>query len=202
VPSSELPRIELTCTDVLEHCFCPRFTYFEHVLAVPERQEKRFKVMKGREIHDKVTSINKAYLRKKVGCLARSFNVHLSTPDGLIGVLDEVLTLDDGTMAPLDYKFAEYHERVHETHVVQAAFYGRLVETAFHANVQRAFVVYTRSKNKFVEIALGLEEKEKLQRSIEEIREILTSCRMPEGGATKSACRDCCYRNICDRGLE
>ena len=202
MPSSELPRIELTCTDVLEHCFCPRFTYFEHVLAVPERQEKRFKVMKGREIHDQVTSINKGYLRKKVGCVARSFNVHLCTPDGLIGVLDEVLTLDDGTMAPLDYKFAEYHEHVHETHVVQAAFYGRLVEMSFHVKVPRAFVVYTRSRNKFVEIALGLGEKEKLERSIEEIREILTSCQMPERGAPKSACRDCCYRNICDRGLE
>lgn len=202
MPSSEPQTIELSCTDVLEHCFCPRFTYFEHVLAVPERQEKRFKVMKGREIHEKVTSINRAYLRKKVGCVARSFNVHLSTPDGLIGLLDEVLTLDDGTMAPLDYKFAEYHQRVHETHVVQAAFYGRLVESAFHVEVPRAFVVYTRSRNKLVEIALGPAEKENLDRSVQEIRDILASGRMPEKGATKSACRDCCYRNICDRGLE
>lgn len=202
MPSSEPPKIELTCTDVLEHCFCPRFTYFEHVLAIPERQEKRFKVMKGREIHDKVTSINKAYLRKKVGCTAREFNVHLSTPEGLVGLLDEVLTLNDGTMAPLDYKFAEYRGRVHETHVIQAAFYGRLVESAFDVAVPRAFVVYTRSKNKFVEIPLGLDEMEKLERSIAEIRHILTTGRMPERGASKSACRDCCYRNICDRGLE
>lgn len=200
--SSEQPIIELMCTDVLEHCFCPRFTYFEHVLAVPEHQEKRFKVMKGREIHDKVISVNRGYLRKKVGCVERRFNVHLSSPDGLIGVLDEVLTLDDGTMAPLDYKFAECPKRVHETHVVQAAFYGRLVETAFRVEVHRAFVVYTRSKNKLVEIPLGVEQKEKLERSIREIRDTLTSGRIPERGASKSACRDCCYRNICDRGLE
>ena len=26
----------ITITQVLEHLYCPRFTYFEHVLAIPE----------------------------------------------------------------------------------------------------------------------------------------------------------------------
>ena len=59
-----LPSI--TITHVLEHLFCPRFTYFEHVLCVPERQERRWKVQKGREVHLERAKVNKSYLRKKL----------------------------------------------------------------------------------------------------------------------------------------
>jgi CRISPR-associated exonuclease Cas4 len=199
---SESQAFEITCTDVLEHCFCPRFTYFEHVLVVPERQEKWFKVQKGREVHERVQSINRSYLRKKIGCVERRLNVHLSSEDGLIGVVDEVLTLDDGTMAPLDYKFAEYPGHVYKTHRLQAAFYGRLIEGAYRAPVRRAFLVYTRPRNKLVEVPVGDRERELLRLSVSEIKSILTSGRIPERGASRGACRDCCYRNICDRGLE
>ena len=34
----------LTPSDVLEHMFCGRFTYFERHLALPEFQERREKV--------------------------------------------------------------------------------------------------------------------------------------------------------------
>ncbi|MEZ6115702.1 MAG: hypothetical protein R3C28_03910 [Pirellulaceae bacterium] len=54
----------ITVTHVLEHLFCPRFTYFEYVLAMPERQEKRWKVQKGREVHLERTKVNKSYLRR------------------------------------------------------------------------------------------------------------------------------------------
>jgi CRISPR-associated exonuclease Cas4 len=200
--SSEQAICEITCTDVLEHCFCPRFTYFELVMAVPEHQEKRFKVLKGREVHEEVQSINRSYLRKRIGCVDRKFNVHLSTPDGLIGIVDEVLELDDGTMAPLDYKFAEHSGRVYTTHRLQAAFYARLIEHAYQKRVSRGFVVYTRSKNKLVEISIGRRERDHLDRVVAGIREILSTGLSPRKAAGPNACKDCCYRNICDRGLE
>ena len=37
----------LTPSDVLEHMFCGRFTYFERHLAFPEFQERREKVQRG-----------------------------------------------------------------------------------------------------------------------------------------------------------
>ena len=200
--SSETPLLEITCTDVLEHCFCPRFTYFEHVLDIPERQEKRFKVQKGRAIHDKVASINAGYLRKKIGCVDRRFNVHLSTDDGLIGVVDEVLTLSDGSMAPLDYKFAEYPGRIYKTHRVQVAFYGHLIEHGFRRSVNKGFLVYTRAKNKLVEVSIGVEEQGMLLRSVVEIKTILSQGRLPQEHGSRMRCPDCCYKNICDRGSE
>ena len=50
-PAPEPPPIPLTVTHVLEHLYCPRFTYFEYVLGVPERQERRALVQKGRQSH-------------------------------------------------------------------------------------------------------------------------------------------------------
>ncbi len=75
VNTTNLPSI--TITHVLEYLYCPRFTYFEHVLQIPERQEKRWKVQKGREVHLERSKINKSYLRKKLGVVDRQFDVPL-----------------------------------------------------------------------------------------------------------------------------
>jgi CRISPR-associated exonuclease Cas4 len=61
----------ITVTHVLEHLYCPRFTYFEYVLAVPEGQQRRWKVQKGREVHRWRQQVNAQYLRKKLGVVAR-----------------------------------------------------------------------------------------------------------------------------------
>ena len=100
---AEGAAIPLTVTHVLEHLYCPRFTYFEYVLAVPERQERRWKVQKGRDVHRWRQQVNAQYLRKKLGVVARRHEVPLySASLGVRGVADEVLTLQDGSMAPLD----------------------------------------------------------------------------------------------------
>src|SRR5438132_8466634 len=94
---TEPSAIPLTVTHVLEHLFCPRFTYFEYVLAVPERQERRLLVQKGRQSHEERRHINPTYLRKKLGVVERRFDVPLASARlGVRGSVDEVFTLNDG----------------------------------------------------------------------------------------------------------
>ncbi len=57
-PILDSPPAPLTVTHVLEHLFCPRFTYFEYVLGIPERQERRLLVQKGRQAHEERKRIN------------------------------------------------------------------------------------------------------------------------------------------------
>jgi len=38
--SNTTAALSITITHVLEHLYCPRVTYFEHVLVIPERQER------------------------------------------------------------------------------------------------------------------------------------------------------------------
>src|SRR6267154_960769 len=93
-PTAEPPLVPLTVTHVLEHLFCPRFTYFEYVLGIAEHQERRTLVLKGRQVHEERKKINAHYLRKKLGVIERRFDVPLASASlGVRGAVDEVLTL-------------------------------------------------------------------------------------------------------------
>ena len=190
--------IPLTVTHVLEHLFCPRFTYFEHVLAVPERQERRLLVQKGRQTHEERRRINPTYLRKKLGVVERGFDVPLaSTRLGVRGSVDEILTLADGSMAPFDYKFAEDRGRVYHNQKMQSVLYGLLIRETFDRPVQRGFLCYLRSKHKVVTIEFSDADFCEAEGILREILAVIQTGCFPQATPWKARCRDCCYRNIC-----
>jgi len=102
-------------SQIIEYLYCPRYTFFEYVLRIPQYEDKYYKVMRGREIHDLRLVQNKDYLRKKIGVVNKWLDQYLSIK-GLRGIVDEVLQLNDGTFAPLDYKFAEWEDVLYETY--------------------------------------------------------------------------------------
>ncbi|RZB36876.1 MAG: CRISPR-associated exonuclease Cas4 [Desulfobacteraceae bacterium Eth-SRB2] len=106
----------ITASQMLEYLYCPRFTYFEYVMDIPQNEGQRFKVKKGRNIHEKVRKTNPEYLRKKIGGIDRKSDVYLASHLGTRGIVYEVLFLDDNTAAPLDYKFAEYKNKLFKTY--------------------------------------------------------------------------------------
>jgi len=75
-------------------------------------------VEKGRQVHDQKLERNKDYLRKRIGVVEKHVDQYL-TNEVLRGAVDEVLLLNDGTMAPLDYKFAKFEDRIYETYRTQ-----------------------------------------------------------------------------------
>lgn len=192
--------LPLTVTHVHEHLFCPRYTYFEYVLRVPERQERRPLVMKGRHVHEERRRINPNYLRKKLGVLDRRFDVPLaSTRLGLRGAVDEVLTLADGTMAPFDYKFAEYPGSVYHNQKVQSALYGLLIQEMFGVPVRRGFLCFIRSSHRVVEVEHTAEDYAEAETILTEVLDVIQGEVYPRATSWKARCRDCCYRNICLR---
>ncbi|MEO0790606.1 MAG: CRISPR-associated protein Cas4, partial [Bacteroidota bacterium] len=40
--------ISITPSHIIQHVYCPRYTYFEWVLRIPQNEEKYGKVMRGR----------------------------------------------------------------------------------------------------------------------------------------------------------
>lgn len=191
-----MEKMTLTPTHILEYLYCPRFTYFEYVLQVPQHQEKLFKVQKGRDVHEQKTVINKSYLRKKIGVIDKLQNQYL-TNAFLRGEVDEALFLEDGTMAPLDYKFAKYEGRVYDTYKTQMICYACLIEDNFGKKVNSAYLVYTRSKNKIIRIDISETDKEKVQKAATEIYEIIKQNFYPKATKFKKRCVNCTYRNIC-----
>lgn len=188
----------ITATHLLEYLYCPRYAYFEYVLDIPENQGKRFKVQKGRIVHEKARKTNPAYFRKKLGVKDKKSDIYLASPLGIRGIVDEILFFDDNTAAPVDYKFAEYKQKIFKTYRFQLIFYAKLIKDNFQIPVRKGFIIYTRSKNKLVEIPLKDKDFVELEKIIDDTINIIQNCRYPKPTSVKRRCFDCCYKNICE----
>lgn len=214
--TAETQGIYITPSEVIEYLYCPRFIYYMNCLCIPQHEEQRYKVMKGRDLHDEKKNINKAYLRGKLKCVGKDIDVYMSSDKyHLKGVVDEVLFLEDGTFSPLDYKFAEYREKLFKTHKYQSVLYALLIkenylpdyvfqagraDNAFRAGnveVKKGFVCYTRSKNLIKEIKYSEKDFKMAINIISEILDIIQSGYYPKKTRNSAKCIDCCYRNIC-----
>ncbi len=183
-------------SQIIEFLYCARYTFFEYVLRIPQYEEKFYKVTRGRELHDEKLERNKDYLRKKIGAAEKWTDQYLGM-EGLRGKVDEVLRLQDGTFAPLDYKFAHWEDKVYDTYKQQLYCYALLIEANFDVKVNRGFLVYTRSKHKLIEVPIPLEAKEQVQESIQQMMGIIEGNKYPKATAFKKRCVNCTYRNIC-----
>ena len=166
------------------------------VLAIPQYEEKSYKVIKGREVHDQKLERNKDYLRKKIGVVNKHIDQYLTNP-WLRGRIDEALELADGTMAPLDYKFAEYKDKLFETYKIQQYCYASLIEENFGKQVNKGYIVYIRSKHYLLEVPITQENKDQVRECAEDIWKIIDHNFFPKGTKYKKRCVDCTYRNIC-----
>jgi len=140
-------------------------------------------------------------LRKKLGCIERKSSVYLSSTQDIRGIVDEILFLDDGTAAPLDYKYAEYKERTFKNHKYQLTFYGQLIKENYNATVNRGFIVYTRSRNKLIEVPIMEKMYRELDIIISDLTNVVQKGIYPKPTSYKQRCLDCCYRNLCERTI-
>lgn len=188
----------LTPSEVIEHIYCPRFTWFMNVQKIPQHEDTRFKVLKGREVHRRRATENRDYLRRKIGAVRREIDVYLASPElRLRGIVDEVLWLKDGTMASLDYKYTESRDHVFKTHETQITLYGMLIEAVYQQPVNRGYVAYVRDGNQLMEVPITAESKENMRCIVEQIFAIIRTCKLPARTPSRQRCEDCCYKNIC-----
>ena len=190
--------LSITPSQIIEYLYCPRYTYFEYVLDIPQYEEKYYKVIRGREVHMKRARENADYLRRRIGVVDKQLNQYLSN-ESLRGEVDEVLWLEDGTMAPLDYKFAVYKDKVFETYRTQLYCYAWLIEQNYGRSVKRAFLVYTSSQNKLVEIPVHPEHLEEVQQAANAINQIIIQNHYPKATKYRKRCVNCTFRNVCTR---
>lgn len=195
----ETAEYSVTTSHMIEYLYCPRFTYFEYVLGIDQNQDKRFKVEKGRKVHEEVRKVNPDYLRKKIGQIGKESDVYLSSAKGMRGVVDEILFLNDGTAAPLDYKYAQYEEKLYRTYKYQLVFYAQLIRENYHIDVLKGFIIYTRSQNKLIEVEITSADFIELESILGNISLIIRECHYPDATKVLNRCNDCCYKNICER---
>ncbi len=190
--------IYITPSEVIEYIFCPRFIYYMNVLKIKQREEKRYLVEKGRKIHDTKIVRNKDYIRKKIGCIDKKLDQYLvSERLKLKGKVDEVLFFENNYAAPLDYKYTFWNKKVYNTYKIQQTLYSLLIIENFRVKVEKAFLVYVRTKNKLVEISITNRLRNRAKTIINEIFDIIEKGFYPKGTSYKRKCCDCTYRNLC-----
>lgn len=188
----------ITTSELIEYLYCPRFTYFLNCLKIPQHEELRYKVLKGRELHEKKEKTNVDYIRKRLGCIKKEVSVYLASKKLKIrGIVDEVLFLNDGTLAPFDYKLTEYDEFIFRTHRVQSTVYAMLIMENYGNPVRRGFICYAKSKNLVKELVYREEDFAATKEIIDEIFTIILEGFYPKKTRWPNRCLDCCYRNIC-----
>ena len=166
-------------------------------LGISQYEDKRFKVQKGREVHEEREKQNISYLRKKIGVTNKIISGKVySIQFQMRGIVDEILELEDGTLAPLDYKFAIYEEEVYETYRTQMILYALMIEEMYDTIVNRGYLVYIRSKNYLKEIEISTEDKEKAKVILKDYYKVLEGY-YPKKTKFNNRCLDCCYKNIC-----
>lgn len=191
----------ITPSEVIEHLYCPRFTYFMNCLNIPQHEELRYKVLKGRELHERREKTNIDYLRKRLGCVDKEVSVYIASKSlGVRGVIDEVLHLSDGTFAPLDYKYTEYSDYTFETHKVQSVLYALLIMENYknyNKPVAKGFICYAKNGNKVKEIVYSEKDFCYAKDIVREIFDVILKGYYPKKMRWQNRCIDCCYRNIC-----
>jgi CRISPR-associated exonuclease Cas4 len=191
-----MSQTSITPSEIIQYLYCTRFIYFEKVLGIPQYEEKSYKAIKGRHLHEGKVRMNRDYLRKKLGVIEKYQEQYL-TNTMMRGKVDEVLLLEDGTAAPLDYKFAQYKDKVFNTYKTQLACYAWLIEDNFDRQVNRGYLVYTRSKSKVVKVELDETFKDDVKKKAEAIVKIISRNHFPKATRYKKRCIECTYRNIC-----
>lgn len=187
----------ITPSDMIEFMYCKRFIYFMKCLGIAQYEEKRYKVEKGRKIHEERRKHNRDYLRKKIGSVSKQLDVNLvSRRLGIRGKVDEIHLLANNEMAPLDYKFATYEDKIYKTYKIQMVLYGLLIQEVFDSVVNRGFLVYCRGGSKLVEIVITENDKRQATEVLEEYKAIANGY-FPKATSYKARCLDCCYKNIC-----
>jgi len=191
-------EINIKISDVLEYLYCPRFIYFIHCLKIPQYEDKRFKVIKGREVHELKRRTNIDYTRIKINVVKKENNVIMIAKNYHIkGIADEILFLTDGTAAPLEYKFAEYKGKIFKTYRNQLILQSLMIKDNYHLEVKKAFICFVRSKNQVIEIEITEKDFQKSINIIEKILKIIQLGLYPKKTKQLRKCLDCCYNKIC-----
>ena len=167
-------------------------------LNIPQHEELRYKVLKGRELHEKRESENRDYLRKKLGCVDKDISVYIASKKlGVRGIIDEVLHFEDGSLAPLDYKYTEYTEYTYETHKIQSTLYALLIIDNYRRPVNKGFICYAKNGIRIKEIIYSERDFCYAMEVVNEIFNVILKGFYPKKSKWQNRCVDCCYRNIC-----
>lgn len=188
----------VTVTDVVEHVFCPKFTYYSSVLGLEQYQGKRGTVRAGRRVHARHEKSNTGYTPSRFAGEKMVARRYYSGSMDLSGKIDEAIKGDDEIVL-VERKHTN-HTALKDTLKAQLGLLAMLVEENEGRPVRTAHVIFTKdnkiSKNYAVDgpmraYALGM---------LNETKAVISGGTIPDS-EFDGRCANCCFRKICPTGL-
>ncbi|MEM3356454.1 MAG: CRISPR-associated protein Cas4 [Candidatus Bathyarchaeia archaeon] len=186
--------MSLSVTNVVEHAFCPRFTYFQLVLGIKQREEKRGTVIAGRELHSRHSTTNRNYIiagvkgRKFVEAYLYSEKLQLS------GKIDEAIETD-AEIIIIERKYSDY-TFIGKTLKTQLALLALLAEETFAKKVKRAIVIFQKKRRAKVRVNITEKTKNFALKMLQSTRFVIETGVIPRS-QRDNRCINCCYRKLC-----
>lgn|SRR5690606_1863095 len=194
MPSITETLLPLRVTDLRQHLYCPRITYYNHVLPVARRET--YKMQAARDVHIKLERLEKRRRLKRYRLHegTRQFRVPLHSERlALSGILDMLITTSSGRY-PVEFKLSQRQPGAHQ--VYQLIAYGLLVEEVFDTTVRVGFI-YMEPDERVYEIQMTPSRRHYVKSLLTIIRNQIAAGTFPGATRSKARCRDCEFRLLC-----
>ena len=178
----------------MEYAFCPRFTYFQLVLGIDQREGKRGTVQTGRAFHNRHATINKKYKIKHLDGIKRTELLLYSKKYSFSGKIDEAIETKKEILL-IERKYSDY-VLIGATLKTQLGLLAILAEENTGKQVKKALVVFDKTER--IEIFINITEKVKqnAMKMLKKTNNTITTGKIPYS-RHDGRCVNCCYRKIC-----
>jgi len=184
----------LTVTNAVEHAFCPRFTYFQLVLRIEQREGKRGTVQSGRAFHSRHSSTNKSYKIKQFYGIKQTELLLYSKKYSFSGKIDEAIEADDQILI-IERKYSDYIV-VGSTLKTQLGLLAILAEENTGKKVKQAIIVFDKKERIEVQVNITEKTKQNALLMLKKTSHTIETGNMPYS-KHDNRCLNCCYRKIC-----
>jgi CRISPR-associated exonuclease Cas4 len=196
---TELPPM-VRVIDLKQHAYCPRVAYYQLVL--PRVRPLTYKMEAGIAHHKQAQRKERRRTLRAYGLRdgRRHFDVRLQANElGLSGELDMLIETKE-ELIPVDYKLSK---KVASHFKLQIMTYARLLRATSLAEgkkVRRGFI-YLIPSRKAREILLTAHLEQKLEQTLQRLREIIARQWFPPPARRQAQCVDCEFRRFCNDRL-
>ncbi|MCL2358349.1 MAG: CRISPR-associated protein Cas4 [Candidatus Bathyarchaeota archaeon] len=178
----------------MEHAFCPRFTYFQLVLGIEQREDKRGTVQSGRAFHSRYSTTNKNYKINHLDGIKQTERLLYSRKYSFSGKIDEAIETDKEILI-IERKYSDYI-LIGPTIKTQLGLLAILAEENTGKKVNKAIVVFNKTERVEVPVYINEKIKQIALRMLQKTNHTIISGDMPYS-KRDNRCPNCCYRKIC-----
>ncbi|WP_419234369.1 CRISPR-associated protein Cas4 [Aliarcobacter cryaerophilus] len=180
---------------IRQYLFCPRVVYFLEVLSIPK--ESPIWVKEGENYHKSQEKLFKRRTLSRFNLENADFwqNVNLSYSDlNFYGICD-ALIISDTNIYPVEIKL--HGQKPTKAQKMQVIAYGILAEKKYKKEFNLAFISFEKNV-KTVPINVDIKMKQDVQKTVNEIINLIKSEKLPYSNAEDEKCTQCEFLNYCN----